>query len=136
MVEWFDELPSTQDVAHRLAGQGAGHGTTVAARVQPAGRGTRSRVWVSSAGGLWMSVVCCPERATGIEGLGIRIGLAIAALLDAALPGPATGHPTVLVKWPNDLMLAHGKLGGVLTEARWQGGTAELDRGREWNQRA
>ncbi len=122
MIEWHEELPSTQDVAHRLAGAGAPHGTAVAARVQTAGRGTRSRPWVSTPGGLWMSVVCRPRSGSGIERLGIRIGLGLAAVLEASLARPAPGAgPIVLVKWPNDLMLSHGKLGGILAEARWQG---------------
>jgi BirA family biotin operon repressor/biotin-[acetyl-CoA-carboxylase] ligase len=122
VVQWHDELPSTQDVAHRLAEAGAPHGTAVAARVQTAGRGTRSRAWVSSAGGLWVSVVCRPTLGPGIEALGIRIGMGIADLLESALPAPRSGcPPRVLLKWPNDLMLPDGKVGGVLAEARWQG---------------
>jgi len=68
-----------------------------------------------------MSVVCRPAVATGIESLSIRVGLAVAEQLDASLPRRTGTGPTVLLKWPNDLMLPHGKLGGILAEARWQG---------------
>ncbi len=119
MIHWHPTLPSTQDEAHRLAASGAPHGTAVAARVQTAGRGTRGKPWVSGAGGLWLSVVCRPEPAApiGLEVLSVRVGLAIAEYLDRLLPRPGS----VALKWPNDLMLGAGKVGGILTEAKWQG---------------
>ncbi|HLB54367.1 MAG TPA: biotin--[acetyl-CoA-carboxylase] ligase [Gemmatimonadales bacterium] len=118
-LTWFDHLPSTQDEAHRLAATGAVPGTAVAARIQTAGRGTRGRAWVSGAGGLWLSVVCRPEQgeSTAVEVVGLRVGLALADYLDTLLPPPSS----LTLKWPNDLMLGEGKLGGVLAEARWQG---------------
>jgi BirA family biotin operon repressor/biotin-[acetyl-CoA-carboxylase] ligase len=129
VVYWFDELPTTQDAVHRLAAEGAPHGTAVAARVQRDARGTRGRSWISRAGGLWLSVVCRPTAGSGIEVTGIRIGLALAEYLtilceEAAAAGPPARLPLglpVLLKWPNDLMLGEGKLGGILCEARWQG---------------
>ena len=120
LLHWFDELPSTQDEAHRLAAEGAPHGTAVAARVQTAGRGTRGRRWASEAGGLWMSVVCRPEGSASLPVAGIRIGLALAELLSVPPLGQSAGPP-VRVKWPNDLYLEDRKLGGILCEARWQG---------------
>ena len=127
MVHWFDELPSTQDEGHRLAADGAQHGTAIAARIQTAGRGTRGRVWVSSAGGLWLSVIARPEVGEGLPVLGIRVGLALADVVDALLSRDLrpSGRPAVLpscrLKWPNDLLLDDRKLGGILCEARWQG---------------
>jgi BirA family biotin operon repressor/biotin-[acetyl-CoA-carboxylase] ligase len=53
----------------------------------------------------------------GLEVLSVRVGLALAGVLDAWTPMPAG------LKWPNDLMLDGRKLGGILCEARWQGGT-------------
>lgn len=127
MVHWFDELPSTQDEAHRRAADGAGHGTAIAARIQTAGRGTRGRAWVSNAGGLWLSVIARPEVGEGLPVLGIRVGLALADSVDAMLSRDRhlSGRPAILpscrLKWPNDLLLDDKKLGGILCEARWQG---------------
>lgn len=118
MVHWFDRLPSTQDEAHRQAADGAPHGTAIAARIQTAGRGTRGRYWVSSAGGLWLSVIARPVAGEGIPVLSVRIGIALAEYLDS-IRRPAT--PPVGLKWPNDLLLDDRKLGGVLCEARWHG---------------
>lgn len=125
MVHWFDRLPSTQDEAHRLAGEGAAHGTAIAARIQTAGRGTRGRNWESSAGGLWLSVIARPEPGDGISIMSLRVGLALADHLDTLLQPKAivrlTVRPSVSLKWPNDLLLDDRKLGGILCEARWQG---------------
>ena len=114
---WHDAVGSTQDEAHRLAAGGAAHGSAVAARVQTGGRGTRGRAWVSGLGGLWLSVVCRPGPGAATEVVGLRVGLALADLLDRILPPPLR----VTLKWPNDLYLGPKKLGGVLAEARWQG---------------
>ncbi|HLG05412.1 MAG TPA: biotin--[acetyl-CoA-carboxylase] ligase [Gemmatimonadales bacterium] len=116
-MHWFDRLPSTQDEAHRLAADGAPHGTSVAARAQTAGRGTRGRAWISSEGGLWLSVVCRPEPGPALDQLGVRVGLALADYLDTLLPAP----PLLTLKFPNDLILRGRKVGGILAEARWQG---------------
>lgn len=116
-VRWLDVAGSTQDAAHELAATGAPHGTAVAARVQTAGRGTRRRQWISSEGGLWLSVVCRPREIAAIEAVSLRVGLGLASLLERWLPQSAR----VAIKWPNDLYLDDRKAGGVLAEARWQG---------------
>ncbi|MGQ0701785.1 MAG: biotin--[acetyl-CoA-carboxylase] ligase [Gemmatimonadales bacterium] len=116
-VTWHDSLPSTQDESHRLAAAGAVHGTAVVARVQTAGRGTRGRTWHSEPGGLWLSVIGRPELHPAVEILGVRVGLALLAYLETLLPRPSP----LALKWPNDLMLGNGKVGGILAEARWQG---------------
>lgn len=118
-VRWLDSVASTQDEAHDLAAQGAPHGTAVAARIQTEGRGTRGRRWESSRGGLWLSVVCRPNGDVALAATGLRIGLALAALIDSMLP-PAV---RIRLKWPNDLLLDDRKVGGILVQARWQGET-------------
>lgn len=116
-VRWVDTVPSTQELAHLLAAEGAPHGTSVAAREQRDGRGTRGRRWHSPLGGLWMSVVCRPATGASAEAFSLRVGVAVARAvmgLDDRLRG-------LRVKWPNDLFLDGRKLGGILCEGRWQG---------------
>lgn len=115
MIHRFDTVSSTQDVAHRLAAEGAGHGTAVIAAAQSGGRGTRGRRWIAEPGGLWASVIVRPARDS-VEGLSIRVGLAVAEALDRL-----TRSEPIDLKWPNDLLLRGRKLGGVLIEARWVG---------------
>ena len=115
-LRWFDILPSTQDLIHQLAGEGATAGTAVAARVQTAGRGSRGRTWESRTGGLWLSVLCRPQGDAGVEVVSLRAALAVALAVEGCLRGVRLG-----LKWPNDLMLGTRKIGGILCEARWQG---------------
>jgi BirA family biotin operon repressor/biotin-[acetyl-CoA-carboxylase] ligase len=112
----LDRVDSTQDVLHELAAAGAPAGTAVAALEQTGGRGRRGRAWTSPPGGVWVSVLYRPSTGTAAELLSLRIGLAAAAALDTL-----AGEGAVSLKWPNDLMLGEGKLGGILCEARWQG---------------
>lgn len=113
----FEALPSTQDALHQLAQAGAPAGTAVVAREQTLGRGSRGREWHSPAGGLWISVLCRPPEELAMEVLSLRVALGVAAAVERSCPGTA-----LQLKWPNDLMLAGRKLGGILCEARWQGG--------------
>lgn len=118
VIHRFERLPSTQDELHRLAAAGAPAGTVVVAVEQEAGRGSRGRRWASPPGGLWLSFLCRPQQAVGVEVLTLRVGLAVAEGL-----GEVGGIPPVALKWPNDLMLRERKVGGILGEARWQGDT-------------
>ena len=116
VVHRLDRVSSTQDELHRLAGAGAPAGTVVVAAEQEAGRGSRGRRWASPRGGLWLSFLCRPPGPVGVEVLSLRVGLAAAEAL-----GQLAGLPPVALMWPNDLMLADRKVGGILGEARWQG---------------
>ena len=117
-LDLHDVLDSTQDVAHRLAEQGAPAGTVVLADAQRAGRGRMGRVWSSEPGkGVWCSVLERAVPADALDVLSVRIGLEVAERLDAI----AGAGETVSVKWPNDLVLHGAKLGGILVEARWSG---------------
>ena len=115
-IHRFERLLSTQDELHRLAAAGAPAGTVVVAVEQEAGRGSRGRHWASPPGGLWLSFLCRPPQAIGIEVLSLKVGLAAAEAL-----GQFGGLPRIGLKWPNDLMVRDRKVGGILGEARWQG---------------
>lgn len=115
VVHRLPSVASTQDLAHDLAGQGAPAGTVVVATEQGRGRGTRGRPWSSAAGGLWLTVILRPETPPSLEGLSLRVGLRVAAVLDPLATVP------IRLKWPNDLIALDRKLGGILCEARWIG---------------
>ena len=116
-VAWHERLPSTMDAAHSMAEAGAPHGTAVAAREQATGRGRRGKSWASPRGGLWLSVVCRPPAASGMESLSLRVGLAVTQALEDLLPG----LPPLAIKRPNDLFIGGLKVAGILCEARWEG---------------
>jgi BirA family biotin operon repressor/biotin-[acetyl-CoA-carboxylase] ligase len=117
-VEIFDAVGSTLDVAHELAEGGAPAGTLVVADAQLAGRGRFGRVWSSEPGrGVWCTILERPRDALGLDLLSLRVGLRLALALDAFAGAP------VGIKWPNDLQVEGGKLGGILVETRWSGAT-------------
>ena len=114
-VEILETTTSTLDVAHRLAAEGAPSGTLVIADEQTAGRGRGGKSWESSAGsGLWLTLIERPADSSGLGVLSLRVGLAAAEALDRFAPEP------IRLKWPNDLYIDQGKLGGILVEARWR----------------
>jgi BirA family biotin operon repressor/biotin-[acetyl-CoA-carboxylase] ligase len=115
-VELYAETDSTLDVAHALAEKDAPAGTLVVADAQRAGRGRQGRAWSSPPGtGVWCAIIERPRDAKALDVLSLRVGLRAAEGLDVF------AGETIRVKWPNDLVLRAGKLGGILTEARWSG---------------
>ena len=103
---------STNDLALELVEQGAAEGTAVLALAQAHGRGRLGRRWVSPPGGLYLSVILrpsLPPERWPLIGLACSLGTAVAAEVHARSP--------VRLKWPNDLLLESGKVGGILVEA-------------------
>jgi BirA family biotin operon repressor/biotin-[acetyl-CoA-carboxylase] ligase len=115
-VVTLDLVDSTMDIANELAAQGAPAGTLVLADAQAAGRGRAGRRWESRPGdGIWLTLVERVKDPAALEVLSLRIGLRAARALDRF------GEAPVGLKWPNDLYLPAGKLGGILVESRWHG---------------
>ena len=112
----YEELDSTNSEALRRAGEGEPHGLWVWARRQNSGRGRLGRRWDSLPGNLFASLLlrprCKPQTATQLGFVG---GL---ALYDAVkrLRVANTG-PDLALKWPNDLLCAEMKAGGILLES-------------------
>ncbi|MDP9178100.1 MAG: biotin--[acetyl-CoA-carboxylase] ligase [Gemmatimonadota bacterium] len=114
-VELLEHTRSTLDVAHNLAAKGARAGTLVIADRQTEGRGRGGSAWSSPAGtGLWLTLIERPADGSGVDVLSLRTGIHAARALDLFAEEP------VRLKWPNDLYVDGGKLGGILIEARWR----------------
>jgi len=115
-IELFDCLPSTNREAVQLAQAEVEHGTVVVADSQTAGRGRLSRTWFSPPGAnLYCSMILRmmrpPERLTEwLSWLPLISALAAAEAIEQV----SSIH--VSVKWPNDLLIAKQKVGGVLCE--------------------
>ena len=112
-IHIFDTLTSTNDkLAQLVAEENAPSGTVVIAKTQTAGRGQRGQTWTSDLGGLYLSMAISPDlSAINVHQLTIGIVWGIAYQLRQQ-------GIYVLIKWPNDLMLEHRKLGGILTQTR------------------
>lgn len=102
----------------RLAAAGGPHAHALLAEAQTAGRGRRGRGWQSPPGsGLYLSLAWHFESGlAGLAPLSLVVGLTVAETLRQA------NGADVTVKWPNDLFVEAGKLGGCLVEL---GGAAE-----------
>ncbi|OUM96755.1 MAG: biotin--[acetyl-CoA-carboxylase] ligase [Thermobacillus sp. ZCTH02-B1] len=109
----FDEVGSTQDIAKRLAEEGAPEGTLVIAELQTSGRGRMGRSWLSPKGkGLWMSLVLRPDVPVLCTP---QLTLLVAAALCRSLRRQ-TGLD-IGIKWPNDLLVGGRKISGILLES-------------------
>jgi BirA family transcriptional regulator, biotin operon repressor / biotin---[acetyl-CoA-carboxylase] ligase len=111
-VELVDQLDSTSTELLRRSQRRDIHGALLAAEWQTAGRGRRGRTWTAVAGGsLTFSLGWRFEQGAGfLAGLSLAIGVAVARALEKE------GYDGVELKWPNDLIYRHHKLGGVLVE--------------------
>ena len=84
----------------------------LAAEWQTAGRGRRGKAWTAVAGGsLTFSLGWRYEQGAGfLAGLSLAVGVAVVKALEAE------GLAGVELKWPNDLVHRHLKVGGILVE--------------------
>lgn len=117
IVHRLSSCLSTNDVAKTLAQEGAEEGTVVIAEEQTEGRGTKGRRWHSlRRRGLYASVILSPRRRD-ISLLPVVAGI---ACVDAVRESVGI---ELRLKWPNDLVWAGKKLGGILSESEFLGGT-------------
>ena len=111
-VELLDECASTNTLLLEHARSGAPSGSVLACELQSAGRGRRGKDWQSGLGGsltfslLWRFA----QGAAGLSGLSLAAGVAVARAL------ASVGVAGAQLKWPNDLLHAGRKLGGILIE--------------------
>ena len=112
-MHYYDVVDSTQTIAHKLAQEGAPHGTVVIGEEQTAGRGRMARPWESAHGtGIWMTVIVrpdvTPQQASSYTlVVAVAITMAIKTLYK---------HVEPAIKWPNDLLINGKKCTGILTE--------------------
>ena len=110
-IKQFNEVDSTNDVAKKLAIEGASEGTAIIADVQKMGRGRLGRAWSSPQGGIWLSIILRPDmESERLSLLPILAGNAVANTLNELFDVNA------LVRWPNDVLIGEKKVSGILTE--------------------
>lgn len=112
-IHRYESAASTNDLAIRMAEQGAPEGTVIIAREQTAGRGRRGRSWLSPSGGLYLSAILRPDLP--FEQLWQMAFVASVAAAEAV--GDVSGLPA-RIKWPNDVLINGRKVCGILVEAQ------------------
>jgi BirA family biotin operon repressor/biotin-[acetyl-CoA-carboxylase] ligase len=103
---------STNEDALAWAEEGAPEGALVVADQQTKGRGRRGRSWLSEPGhSLLFSLVLRPATRS-LPLLSTAIGVGACEALRSAT------RLSVMLKWPNDLVVGDRKLAGILIETR------------------
>lgn len=110
-IELFPEIASTNCYLLNQPSPGRGRCRIAIADHQTAGRGQRGNVWESPhLAGLYLSCAYTfEETPQHFSNLTLAIGIALADALNEL-------GAYCKLKWPNDLILHNGKLGGILTE--------------------
>ena len=106
------QTTSTNDQLKRTVDEKLRSGVVCIAEQQTAGRGTRGRQWLSPPGvNIYLSFYWQFERAASeLSGLSLAVAIALAQAL------ASRGQQEIMIKWPNDLHTAKGKLGGILID--------------------
>jgi BirA family biotin operon repressor/biotin-[acetyl-CoA-carboxylase] ligase len=108
----FASVSSTNSLLLASAAEGAPEGTVFLADEQTAGRGRSDHSWHSASGeGLYLSALVKPSLP-----LRDALLLSLATGLAAARAIEEVTNLKIDLRWPNDLMLAGKKLGGILVE--------------------
>ncbi len=82
---------------------------------QSHGKGQRGRIWEAPLGGVWLSAAIPCELSKQSAGLfGLAIAFALAERLEKDLI-------PVKIKWPNDLLVEHRKIAGLLPRVVYRG---------------
>lgn len=116
-IHHFATLGSTNDYLKQLAD--APEFTCVIADEQTAGRGRRTRTWVSTPGaGLYLSVLLRPPVSANSALLSLLAAVAVAETI-------AQYNVAELdIKWPNDVLIGERKVCGILVEGASSGAQA------------
>lgn len=112
---FFDTLDSTMDEAARYLQSGAevDEADFIQARLQTAGRGRRSRTWVSTSGNFQTTYfIKLGSTHPPITTLSFVCALAVLDMMKHYV----RSHSMLSLKWPNDILWCGRKLGGLLLE--------------------
>lgn len=115
----YETLDSTNDTLFRLGEQDLPEGTCVFAELQKKGKGRLGRSWESPKGKNLLFSVLLRPRLTPMEVAKITLTAAVSVVKAVR----RTLGVALEIKWPNDLVYRHKKIGGILTEM-----SAEADR--------
>ena len=122
IIRTVAETGSTNADLLALARTGADDGLWLRAVRQTAGRGRQGREWSSPDGNLYASTLVRlrpsdPPAASLALVAAVALYEAVSTLLiDGIRQATTDSSATLLLKWPNDLLLADAKLSGILLE--------------------
>lgn len=114
-LRYLESVDSTNEYVKREADRGAGEGLVIVGEEQTAGKGRLGRTWVSPAGeAAYFSFLLRPKfAAEHVAALTLVMGLSVAQAVREVVTLP------VEIKWPNDIVIDHKKICGILSEGRF-----------------
>ncbi len=114
-VEVVETIGSTNSTALEDGRQGL----VLLAMEQTSGLGRHGNEWRSPRGGVYMSYVPTDEiMPARLTDLSLLASLAVARVVESTLEAAGVRGPKALLKWPNDVLVGDGKVGGVLVQSR------------------
>lgn len=117
-IHLFDELESTNLWLTRAASRSGVEAiefpdSVCLATIQTAGIGRRGKLWHSPPESITFSIAKRINRPVSeLMGLSLVAGVAVVEVLSEYFP------ESLLLKWPNDILVGDRKLGGILVEVR------------------
>lgn len=122
-VYMLEEESSSNDIAKKMAQEGAKEGTVVIVKRQTAGKGRLGRSFISNEeNGLYMSIILRPQIPAS-KSVKITVAGAV-AVLEAI---EELSSASCKIKWVNDIYINEKKTCGILTEASFNMETGFLD---------
>jgi BirA family biotin operon repressor/biotin-[acetyl-CoA-carboxylase] ligase len=121
-IHHFTELGSTQELAIHMAenNNAAVNGTAILAERQDKGRGRLKSRWISPDGGIWLSIILKPLMPASKTPL-----LSFTAALAVCETIAEMTSLVSKVKWPNDILINHKKVCGILLDVATKGDRLE-----------
>ena len=111
-ISVLDTVDSTNDAARRKLTEGAFAPFVIASREQTKGRGRSGRAWSSQPGNLAATFY---HPFQGSHQHAARLSFAVSLAVLDTIRALVRGAP-VAIKWPNDVLLDHKKVCGILLE--------------------
>ncbi len=116
---FLQTVDSTNNYAAKLQKEGLlRHGTVILAEEQTQGRGQRGNVWHTGHRKQFISTVYLETAFLSVH-YHAFLNKAIALSVHHAIR--SCGISSVVIKWPNDLLVANKKIGGILIEGILEG---------------
>jgi BirA family transcriptional regulator, biotin operon repressor / biotin---[acetyl-CoA-carboxylase] ligase len=121
-IYYYEQIGSTQELAIYLAetNSEAVSGTAILAEHQDRGKGRINSKWISPSGGIWLSIILMPNMPANKSPL-LKF---VAALAVCDTIAQKTGLESK-VKWPNDILINHKKVCGILLDIATKGSRVE-----------
>jgi len=118
-IRFYPNTGSTNEDALHWAAQGAEDGSIVIADQQTSGRGRLGRKWVTKPGSALAFTLILRPTKKEFDQLSLFSPLGALAVSEAIIK---YCRLPCLVKWPNDVLMSHKKVCGVLAETQWTNG--------------